>query len=146
MAGLYGSPYGYGAPGVPGGAVGGYGMPQGYPGAQGAPQAVQGQQQPPGYACRPVTSREEAAAVQTEFFGPGTIMPDLGHGMIWLKRFNQSTGAADLLGFRLVQDDVPAVPAAPAPEYATKEDLEHLKEEVQAMVRQRGGGSNGTSK
>ena len=57
------------------------------------------QAQPQGFACRAVTSREEAVAVQVDFLGPGTIMPDLGHGAIYLKKFNPSTGACDFFAF-----------------------------------------------
>lgn len=52
-----------------------------------------------GFTVRPVASREEAMAIQTDFFGPGILMPCLGQGTIWLKRFNQNTGASDLLEF-----------------------------------------------
>ena len=38
-------------------------------------------------------------AIQTDFFGPGILMPCLGQGVIWLKRFNNQTGASDLLEF-----------------------------------------------
>ena len=60
-----------------------------------------GQQTAPqqGFSVRPVASREEAMAVQTDFFGPGIIMPCLGQGVVFLKRFNQNTGASDLLEF-----------------------------------------------
>lgn len=64
---------------------------------QGQQMAPQGQQQ--AFLCRPVTSREEAVAAQIDFMGPGTIMPDLGHGMIYLKRFNPNTGSSDFLPF-----------------------------------------------
>lgn len=63
---------------------------------------AQGQQQAPaGFLCRPVTSKEEAVAAQIDFMGPGTIMPDLGHGVIYLKRFNQTTGSSDFFQFAL---------------------------------------------
>ena len=61
-------------------------------------QPVQ-QMQQPGYICRPVTGREEALAAQVDFLGPGTVMPDLAHGMIFLKRFNPNTGSSDFLEF-----------------------------------------------
>ena len=51
------------------------------------------------FLCRPVTSREEAIAAQVDFMGPGTIMPDLSHGKIYLKRFNQNTGSSDFFVF-----------------------------------------------
>ena len=76
-------------------SVGGFPMPQGNysPMPQTAPTGQ------PGFTVRPVASREEAMAIQTDFFGPGIIMPCLGHGIIWLKRFNANTGASDLIEF-----------------------------------------------
>ncbi len=63
--------------------------------------------QPPisqnGFVCRPVTSKEEAMAVQADYLSPGTIMPDLGHGMMYLKRFNANTGLSDFFEFSIVQ-------------------------------------------
>lgn len=46
-----------------------------------------------GFICRPVTSREEALATPCDFMAAGVIMPDMAHGMIYLKRFNSQTGA-----------------------------------------------------
>ena len=51
------------------------------------------QQSNSGYICRPVTGREEAVAMQVDFLGPGTLMPDFPHGIIYFKRFNPNTGA-----------------------------------------------------
>ena len=80
-----------------------------------------------GYICRPVTSREEALGVQVDFFGPGTVMPDLGHGVIYLKRFNQQTGGCDLISYfaEQVKEE-----AKETPRYATMEDLEKLRQEI----------------
>ena len=39
-------------------------------------------QQQASFSCRPVTSREEALAVQTDFMSAGTILPDLAHGIL----------------------------------------------------------------
>ena len=100
------------------------------PQAQSFPQQMQQMPQAPqmgqnGYACRPVTSREEALGVQVDFFGPGAIMPDLSHGVIYLKRFNQQTGGCDLFVFTAEQ------PKQEEPvRYATLEDLEKLREEL----------------
>lgn len=98
---------------------------QGVP--QRPPQSQQTQQyiQPPCFSCRPVTSREEALAASTDYFSPGVIMPDLAHGMIYLKRFNQQTGASDFFDFKIF------TPERPAPvEYATMADLEALRNEL----------------
>lgn len=83
--------------------------------------------QTPGYACKPVTSREEAVAASTDYFSPGVLMPDLAHGMVYLKRFNQQTGASDFFEFKIY------TPEPPAPvEYATKADLDALRAELTA--------------
>lgn len=76
--------------------------------------------QPIGYALRPVTSKEEAVAAQIDFAGPGTIMPDPGHGVIYLKRFNPDTGSADFMTFVPYQEP-------PAPEYATAQDMAEIR-------------------
>ena len=77
-----------------------------YPTALPQQQAPQMSPQPM-YQARPVTSREEALGQQVDFFGAGTLMPDLSHGVVYLKRFNQNTGGSDLYEFRLVQPEAP---------------------------------------
>lgn len=76
------------------------------------------------FSCRPVTSREEALAMQTDFLSPGTVMPDLSHGVIYLKRFNPSTGSADFHEFvaRPQQDN--------EPQYASAEEFRAFKADV----------------
>lgn len=99
-------------------------MTQGYPSTQLPPSApAQAAQQ--GFGCRPVTSREEALAMAPEYFGPGTIMPDLAHGAIYLKRFNQNTGASDFYEFveRVQEVEKPV-------QYATIDDLNALRDEI----------------
>lgn len=54
-------------------------------------------------------------------------MPDLAHGMIYLKRFNQQTGVSDFFEF---QHYTPTQKTAV--EYATKADLEALRAELTA--------------
>lgn len=92
------------------------------PMTQPAPQTVQTPPQNAAFACRPVTSREEAIAVQADYFGPGTLMPDLGHGVIYLKRFNPNTGSSDFVEFRVAQPEEPK----PAPEYVTRQEFEEF--------------------
>lgn len=95
------------------------------------PQTVQGGvTAPSGFSCRPVTSRLEAEAVQVDFLGPGTIMPDLGHGVIYLKRFNPNTGASDFVVFAMEQMQE----AAPV-QYATIEDINALREEIESLKK-----------
>lgn len=84
---------------------------------------------PSGYLCRPVTSRLEAEAVQVDFLGPGTVLPDLAHGAIYLKRFNPNTGSSDFLVFNL---ETPAEPAPP-PQYVTADIVESLRGEIDSL-------------
>lgn len=105
------------------------------PASQSAPAGQPAASQ--GFVCRPVASREEAVAAQTDFFGPGIIMPDLGHGMIYLKRFNQTTGASDLLEFAYI----PSQPAqaAQSGEFVPMDMFRDLCKKVEALEK---GASN----
>ncbi len=78
------------------------------------------------FACRPVTSREEAVAVQADFFSLGTIMPDLSHGVVYLKRLNQQTGASDFFEFVYRQPE-----AEQKPEYITREEFDEFVKSLQ---------------
>ena len=101
-------------------------MVQGYPQSQTmAPAQAQGQQQ--GFLTRPVTNREEAVAAQIDFFGPGLLMPDFGHNCVYFKRFNQNTGACDFLTFRMEGTQAANSEIKQAPEYATREELENMR-------------------
>ena len=101
-------------------------------------QQAQAAPQPAGFLVRPVTSREEAVAAQIDFLGPGTLMPDLSHGTIYLKRFNPQTGASDFYTFTM-----PAPEPEPAPvEYATKEELRSLREEIEQLRGRKGTKKN----
>lgn len=75
-----------------------------------------------GFVCRPVTSKEEAMAVQADYLSPGTIMPDLGHGMMYLKRFDANTGLSNFFEFAIVQgkpeEDNIAVPVKENVDYS----------------------------
>lgn len=107
-------------------------LPQNYSPVSAAPNPVpqnntSGQT---GYMCRPVTSRLEAEAVQVDFLGPGTIMPDLAHGVIYLKRFNTNTGASDFLVFA-----VQNTPETEPVQYATIEDINSLRSEIEALKK-----------
>ena len=73
------------------------------------------------FSCRPVASREEAVAVQADFFSLGTIMPDLAHGVVYLKRLNQQTGSADFYEFVLHQPE-----QEQKPEYVTRKEFEEF--------------------
>ena len=115
---------------MPMGPMGGYGQPQqmGY-----MPQMMQQVQQPqqpqqPGYTCRPVTGREEALAMQIDFLGLGTIMPDVAHDVVYIKRFDPTTGAAIFCEYRRYQ------PQDPAPaRYVSVDDFVQLVSRVQRL-------------
>ena len=81
-------------------------------------------QQQASFSCRPVTSREEALAVQTDFMSAGTILPDLAHGTIYLKRFNPNTGASDLMEFVFHQ------PSEAASQFVTMDEFNTFKSEI----------------
>lgn len=57
------------------------------------------QQPAPQMNGRMVTSREEALGVPVDFNAP-VILPDLAHGVVYVKIFNQQTGAADFIEYR----------------------------------------------
>lgn len=78
------------------------------------------------FICRPVTSREEAVAVQADFFSLGTVMPDLAHGTIYLKRINQQTGGADFFEFVYRQPE-----AEPKADYITREEFNEFVRSLQ---------------
>lgn len=91
------------------------------------PQQMQAPQMAQAFACHPVTSREEAVAAQTDYFSAGLVMPDLAHGVIYLKRFNQNTGASDFYEFRLVTENKEQPAAA---QYVTVEEFEKFQKEL----------------
>ena len=90
------------------------------------PQPQQAAPQPQvqsGFICRPVTSREEALATPCDFMAAGVIMPDMAHGMIYLKRFNSQTGASDFADFAYTP---PTTPAKDAADYTPRADFDKL--------------------
>lgn len=128
---MYGNPYPTTYPGIyqpyPGGPAQTGGQPQNQP---------QNGGQTAGYICRPVTSREEAVASAVDFLGPGTIMPDFSHGMIYFKRFNPNSGGAEFFDFSVqpppqAQAQPQAAPASPV--YDAREDIEGLRNEFAVL-------------
>lgn len=111
-----------------------YGSPAGYMpqvGVMPSPtpamaQAASPAAQQSNFVSRPVTSREEALAVQADFFGMGTLMPDLAHGVIYLKRINQQTGGAEFYEFVIRQPE-----QEKQPEYVTREEFEKFVQSIQ---------------
>lgn len=102
------------------GSVPYYGQPQYQVQGGNAPMQMTSQ---PGYSVRPVGSREEAVGAQVDFMSPGTLMPDLGHGVIYFKRFNPNVGSTEIFDFRIAQPEE-------RPQYATMADLEALRAEL----------------
>ena len=112
-----------------------------YPTYQPQPQQYSGyynqpQQMPPmqyAFACRPGRSREEAVASPADFMRP-LIMPDMAHGMIYVKRFNPATGASDILDFAQRTGDN----AAPALDYVTRQEFDRFCADLMRRIA-RGG-------
>lgn len=93
---------------------------------------------------RMVTSKEEAVATQIDF-NPSVInlFVDLAHGMIYTKRFNANTGAADYDDYKLIVPEqapiqqpvqqtqpVPVQPQQPPVEYVTVDTFRSLEGRV----------------
>lgn len=110
--------YQFGSPGY------GYSPQQTYF-TQPQPQQMAQPMQQPAFTCRPVGSREEAVAAQTDYFSAGLVMPDLSHGVIYLKRFNQQTGASDFFEFKLAQPE-----AKSEVQYVTVAEFEKFQKEL----------------
>lgn len=101
------------------------------------PQQVAQQPQYPQHIVRPVASIEEARAVQTDFSGALTIMPDLSHGYIYTKQLNLQTGCADFAAYSRVQD-APKVQT----DYVARGEFDELARRFNALCDQLGGGKN----
>lgn len=92
---------------------------------------VQPQGQTQGFACRPVTSREEAVAYQIPFDGSTTYFVDTSNGRIYAKTFNFQNGTAPLEVYIRESE------ARPAAEYVTVDQFEELKAEVAELKKGR---------
>lgn len=88
------------------------------------PQQIPIAQQTPTIQGRMVTSREEALGIPVDFTGSPMFFPDLAHGVVYFKQFNQGTGSSDFREFRI------ADPQQNQPTYATTEMIDALKAEV----------------
>ena len=104
-------------------------------------QMQQPQQMAQAFACHPVTSREEAVAAQTDYFSAGLVMPDLSHGMIYLKRFNQQTGASDFYEFKAVRPEQKEETPEPV-KYVTVEEFEKFRAELTKKLNRKGETKN----
>ena len=112
------------------------GVPQTPPTPPPQPPARQEQ---PGVIFRQVASLDEAKAVPTDFSGALTIMPDWAHGYIYAKALGDN-GTPVFRTYRdvdcsPVQTPPPQTVAAPAPavEYAPLEELERIRQDVNAL-------------
>ena len=90
------------------------------------------------FAVQPVTSREEAVAVIADPMSAGVLLPDLAHGVIYVKRFNPNTGASDFGEFQLVQPQAASVEkSVDTPEYVTRKDFEDALAQLRAELTPR---------
>ena len=119
------------------------------PGGQAqAPDQPPARQEQPGVIFRPVASFDEAKAVPTDFSGALTIMPDWAHGYIYAKALGDN-GNPVFRAYRDVdyspgQTPPPQTVAAPAPavEYAPLEELERLRQDVNALREELAAGKS----
>ena len=91
---------------------------------------MQPQQAQPGFMVRPVASPEEARAVPTDFSGTVTVMPDLPHGVIYVKALNYNDGTSIFATYKL---DAPAPQAVP--EYVTRQEFDGLRAEIARLTK-----------
>lgn len=137
------SPYGFNGGFGPQMRSGGFSAPMGYPSPPTAPQSAPASVSAAsgGFVVQPVTSREEALAVIADPLSAGVLLPDLGHGVIYVKRFNANTGASDFGEFAFVQPKA-AEPVQAAPEFVSAEvfnnTVEKLRAEIAALRRPTG--------
>ena len=98
--------------------------------------------QPQGFTVRGVTSKEEALAAQADYMSAGHVMPDLAHGVVYVKRPNLMTGACDFLTFRLAmpQEEKPDVAYVTVEEFAAFKD--QLKGELKKYVESNAANRN----
>ncbi len=99
-------------------------------------------QQPPAPIVRPVASLDEARAVQTDFGGALTIMPDISHGFVYTKQLNFQTGSADFAAYQRVQEQAAPQQDINLSEYVKKSDFDELARRFNALCDQLGGTTN----
>ena len=101
-----------------------------YPQYFGQPQYQQPQyqqQRQPGVNVVPVSSLEEARAVQTDFNGGMVIMPCFNQGVIFTKQLDFSTGSSVLSMYRRVDNA--------QSEYVTRGEFESFRQELTGMIK-----------
>lgn len=90
------------------------------------PQNTQQNSSQPNFFCRPVASKEEALGVPVDFMGSPMFFPDLARGVIYMKRFNTNTGAADIFEFHGQQEQT----SATAPSFAPLDEFNAMKDTI----------------
>ena len=88
--------------------------------------ATQAAPQPQGFGLRHVTSRLEAESAQIPFDGSTSWFYDTSADRLYSKTFDFNTGTAPLVAYVREQ-------AAPAIQYATEEDIQQLRQEIEAL-------------
>lgn len=83
----------------------------------------------PNFFCRPVASREEALGVPVDFMGSPMFFPDLAHNVVYMKRFNTTTGAADVFEFHGQQEQ----PSTLAPSFAPLDEFNAMKDTISKL-------------
>ena len=78
---------------------------------------------------RMVTCREEVVAAQIPFDGMPYFYADMGHGVVYAKRFNGSTGLSDIIEYRAPEQ----APAAPPVQFATEQAVAELEKRIRAL-------------
>lgn len=90
------------------------------------PYYPQQPQQAPGVVASMVTSQKEAEAAQILFDNNINVYVDIAGGVIYTKRFNPQTGAADFAVYR--RED--AAQESPAPAYALQTDVDDIRKQI----------------
>lgn len=94
------------------------------------PYYQQQPQQTPGVAASLVSNRQEAEAAQILFDSTVNVFVDQAHGLIYTKRFNAQTGAADFDVYKLM---VRPTGEQASPTYVTTADLDAIREEMRDL-------------
>lgn len=89
-------------------------------------QAPQG----PGVVASLVTGRQEAEAAQIVFNNDINVFVDQANGVIYTKRFNANTGAADFAVYRRVD----AAQESPASAYASQADVDDIRHQLAEVI------------
>ena len=91
----------------------------------------QPQPQPgPGVVASLVTSRQEAEAAQIVFDNNTNVYVDQAHNVIYTKRLNANTGAADFAVYRRVD----AAQESPAAAYASQADVDAIRQQLAEVL------------